>query len=91
MEAIIEATMNGFTCKIGKQTNGTVNVSTNFKPLDHSVMILELDSSPEVEYISNIAYYGDGVGVGGLSVKLAPAANEMDLKNALEDLMKLHF
>jgi len=73
------------SCSISKQRDGFVNVFTNFKPLDQAVFLLELDGQDIVDYISNVAYYGDSA--GGLSVKLKPGVTEKDLQICLQGLL----
>jgi len=81
MEPTVEIKSGKLCCKMGRQANGFVNVFTNFAPLSRIIIVLELDESPSVEYISNVANYGDGT--GGLSVKLKAGMTE---KNLEEDL-----
>jgi hypothetical protein len=87
----IEAKLGTMSCKISKQVNGSVNVFTNFKPLSAAVLLIELDSSPVVEYISNVSYYGDDTCTGGLSIKLAPGKTELDLRDCIEDILNSNY
>ena len=84
----IEVKHKHFSCKIGQRNeNCFVNVHTNFVPLEHNDFIQAIRNSKIVEYIPNVADYGDGS--GGMCIMITPMADEMDLYNELERLMKL--
>lgn len=85
---VLTAESSFLRCSISKQRDGFVNVFTNFKPLSQAVFLLELDSSDIVDYLSNVAFYGDHS--GGLSVKLKPGTTEKDLQTLLQELLNNH-
>lgn len=87
MENIIELTSGSLRCKIGKAMNGFVNVATYFRPLNMPILLLELEDSESVEYLSNVAYYGENL--GALAVKLKDGKNEDDLQKCLQKAMDL--
>jgi hypothetical protein len=81
MEPTIEIKSGNLCCKMGRQANGFVNVFTNFAPLSRVIIVLELEEALSIEYISNVANYGDGT--GGLSVKLKEGKTEKDFEEDL--------
>lgn len=70
-------------CTIGQPRDGYVNIATHFRPLNAIILLLELDASPSVEYVSNAAYYGDSM--GGISVKLKEGKT---VEHLIEDLQR---
>lgn len=49
-----------------------VNVTTNFEPLSQAILLLEIRACKSIEYLSNVAYYGDSL--GGFSARITEKA-----------------
>lgn len=103
MEEKIGIIHNGLRCEVGRikvselaDSDGLyINIMTHFEPLSVPTFLLELRTSPSVEYLSNIAFYGQ---LGGIGVKLKHGVTHeqivRDIKRsfeALEGSKPLHF
>lgn len=97
MESKIELiSKQGLKMDIGKLTTGKtwsneksgryINVTTYFEPLGQSILMLEIRASPSVQYLSNVAYYGDSL--GGFSAKLKESASYDDFLLDLTSCVK---
>lgn len=84
----IEVAQGDLICRIGRQVNGFVNISTNFEPLALPIMVTELRGSASVSYVSNVAFYGKGQG-GGLAVRLQEGKTEDDLQLDLRRALRI--
>ena len=67
---------------IGKPSAGNLNLITHFKPLGLPIFLCELEDCKTVDYLANIAFYGEGL--GGISIKLQSGAL---LEDVVGDIM----
>lgn len=68
MKNAIKIERDKYKISIGKPQDGYISLITYFKPLDATIFLLELESTESVDYLSNVAYYGEDL--GGISIKL---------------------
>jgi len=92
MDSKLIAQYGELKCEIGKksiflfQGYFSVNVMTNFEPLEKPIFLLELKASKIVARMTNVAFYSPEDG-GGISILLSKDHDETDLWTEIQSLL----
>jgi len=72
-------------CFISRPKLGTVNIITNFNPIEQPVFIASLNDAPSIEYVRSLQRYSEKE--GGVNIQLKPSCNQDELKRDIKSCL----